>query len=53
MYNLNLKDPAAFLIQKNFRLYQGLNRGPSDPEPDNTPMCQCATRDGAYSINFP
>ena len=24
-------------------LYQGLNRGPSDPEADDIPVCHCAS----------
>ena len=28
--------------QKKFSLYQGLNRGPLDPESDDIPMCHPA-----------
>ena len=39
LYVLNLKDPpASFLNRYIFSLYQGLNRGPSDPEADDIPM---------------
>ena len=37
VYILNLKGPTSFIIQYIFSLYQGLDRGPSDTEADDTP----------------
>ena len=34
----------SFLIHTIFSLYQGLNRGPSDPEADDIPMCHSASQ---------
>ena len=39
VYILNLKDPASFIIQWILSLHLGLNRGHSDPETDDIPLC--------------
>ena len=43
VYILNLKNPASFLIQIFFSLYQGFNQGPLDPEADDIPMYHYAS----------
>ena len=52
VYILNLKDPASFLIQLIFSLYQGSIWGHSDPEADDTPMCHQASLIARNSVTF-
>ena len=47
---MNLKDSATFLIQDIFTPNQGLNRGLSDPETDDKPLC--LPNFDFHSINF-
>ena len=51
--NLNLKDPTSFFMQLIFRPFQGWNRGPSDPEADDVPMCHRASLTLTSPIHLP
>ena len=52
LYQIKIKDPASFLIQLIFSLYQGLKRGPSGPKADDKPMCRHASPWIEKLINF-